>query len=77
MDLRKNVSVFQEGGSTPAPPTPPEIRVVLLHTERFLQSFNEPTLCSMLRKNMIFRSKKNVSHDLKIVSSICNYSDTI
>ena len=29
-DLRKNVPVFQGGGSTPAPPTPPIIRVVLL-----------------------------------------------
>ena len=38
-DPRKNVSVFQEGGSTPAPPTPPVIRVVLLHTESFVESF--------------------------------------
>ena len=42
----RNVPVFQEGGSTPAPPTPPLIRVVLLHThtERFVQSFNSPTV---------------------------------
>ena len=31
-DLRKNVSVFQEGGSTPSPPTLLVIRVGLLHT---------------------------------------------
>ena len=31
-------------GSTPAPPTPPAIRVVLLHTEQYVQSFNSPTV---------------------------------
>ena len=28
---KKNASIFQEEGSTPAPLTPPVIRVVLLH----------------------------------------------
>ena len=28
----KNAPVFQEGGSTLAPPTPPVVRVVLLHS---------------------------------------------
>ena len=42
--VRKNVPVFQEGGSTLAPLTPPVIRVVLLHTERFEESFNYPNL---------------------------------
>ena len=28
---KKNVPVFQGGGSTPAPPTQPVVRVVLLH----------------------------------------------
>ena len=32
-DLRKNVSFFQEGGFSPAPPALPVIRVVLLHKE--------------------------------------------
>ena len=41
---RKNVSIFQEGGSTPAPPTPLVIRVVLLHIEHFVQSFNSSTV---------------------------------
>ena len=31
-DLRKNVSILQEGGLTPVPPTLLVIRVVLLHT---------------------------------------------
>ena len=44
----KNVPVFQEGGSTPAPPTLPVIRVVLLHTERFVESFSEPTVSIMI-----------------------------
>ena len=34
------------GGFTPSPATPPGIRVVLLHTERFVQSLNSPTVCS-------------------------------
>ena len=29
----KNALILQEGGSTPAPPTPPVIRVVLLHKQ--------------------------------------------
>ena len=32
-DLRKNAAVLQEGGSTPDPPTPLVIRVVLLHKQ--------------------------------------------
>ena len=35
-DLRKNVFIFQVGGSTLAPPTPPVIRVVLLLTKAFV-----------------------------------------
>ena len=31
LDLRKNVPILQEGGSTPVPPTLLVIRVVLLH----------------------------------------------
>ena len=30
---KKNVPVLQVGGHAPAPHTPPEFRVVLLHTE--------------------------------------------
>ena len=56
-DLRKNVSILQEGGFTPAPPTPLVIRVVLPHTLRFVQSFNSATvhvsfLASLKRKAM-------------------------
>ena len=36
-DLRQNVSVFRGGGYTLAPPTPPVVRVVLLHTEPAVQ----------------------------------------
>ena len=32
-NIRKNVCIFQVGGSTPALPTPPVFRVVLLYTE--------------------------------------------
>ena len=32
-DIRKNVRIFQVQGSTPASPTPPVFRVVLLYTE--------------------------------------------
>ena len=32
----KNMPVLQEGGSTPAPPAPPIIRVVLLHKEQIV-----------------------------------------
>ena len=42
MRQRQNVLVYQEEGFTPAPTTLPVIRVVLLHTEWFVQSFNEP-----------------------------------
>ena len=45
-DLRKNVPILQEEGSTLAPPTLLVIRVVLLHTERFVKSFNSPTVLS-------------------------------
>ena len=47
-DIRKNVPILQVGGSTPgpAPHTPPVIRVVLLHKERFAQSFNSLTVCA-------------------------------
>ena len=31
---------YPVGGAAPAPPTPPEIRVVLLHTERVVQRHN-------------------------------------
>ena len=31
--IRKNVPGLQVGGHTPAPPTPPAFRAVLLHTE--------------------------------------------
>ena len=31
--IRKNVPFLEVGGSAPAPPTPPVIRIVLLHTE--------------------------------------------
>ena len=43
-DIRKNVPVLQVGISTSAPPTSPVIRVVLLHTEWFVQSFNSLTV---------------------------------
>ena len=43
-DLRKNVFVFQEGRSTPVPPTPPEIRVILLHKRASVQSFLSRTV---------------------------------
>ena len=36
---KKNLPIFQEGGSTPVPPTHPVIRVVLLHTEQIVQRF--------------------------------------
>ena len=35
----KNEYVIQEGGSSPVPPTPPVIMVVLLHKRTFVQSF--------------------------------------
>ena len=38
------VPVLQEGGSPPAPPTQLVISLVLLHTERFVKSFNSPTV---------------------------------
>ena len=41
----KKLLVLQEGGSIPVPPTLFVIRVVLLHTERFVESFNNPTVC--------------------------------
>ena len=31
--FEKKVPILQEGGPAPSPPTPPIIRVVLLHTE--------------------------------------------
>ena len=31
-DIRKDVPIFQIGGSAPVPPTPPVFRAVLLHT---------------------------------------------
>ena len=44
---KKKVPVLQEeGGSIPAPPTPPVIRVVLLHTERFVESLDSQTVFS-------------------------------
>ena len=43
-DLRKNVTVLQEGGSTPAPPKLLVIRVVLLYIEWFVKYFNSPTV---------------------------------
>ena len=46
-DPRKNVSIFQEGRSIPAPPTPIVIRVVLLHIVRFVQSFNSSTVVTL------------------------------
>ena len=45
-DPRKNVLILQEGGSTPVPPTPPVIRVVLLHTEQFVESLDSQTVFS-------------------------------
>ena len=33
-DIRKNVPILQVGGSTLAPPIPPEFRIVLLHKLR-------------------------------------------
>ena len=56
-DIRKKLTVFQEGGSTPAPLTPPVIRVVLLHThtERYVQSFNSLTVYTNIpRCNLSF-----------------------
>ena len=41
---KKKCTLFQEGESTTAPPKPPVIRVVLLYAERFVQSFNVPTV---------------------------------
>ena len=41
-----NVFIFQEGGSTPAPPTPPVIRVVILHKRAGVQSFLSRTVCT-------------------------------
>ena len=38
-DPRKIESVFHGGGSTPASPTLPVVRVVLLHKRAFVQSF--------------------------------------
>ena len=43
-DIRKNVPILQVGGSTPAPPTLPVIRVVLLHTERIIQYYLSSTV---------------------------------
>ena len=43
---KKNVSIFQEEGFTPATPMPLVIRVVLLHVEHFVQSFNSSTVCN-------------------------------
>ena len=36
-DIRKNVLILQEEGSTPISPTLPVIRVVFLHTEHIVQ----------------------------------------
>ena len=44
MTKEKMYPFFQEGGSTPATPTLLVIRVVLLHIERFVQSFNSSTV---------------------------------
>ena len=41
---KKKCIHFQEGES--APPKPPIIRVVLLHKQRFVESFFPPTVCS-------------------------------
>ena len=32
----KNIPILQEGRSSPVPPTPPDIRVVLLHAKAML-----------------------------------------
>ena len=47
-DLIENVLVLKEGGSTPVSPTLLVIRVVLLHTEWFVQSFNSSTVHACL-----------------------------
>ena len=38
----KVLAILQEGGFTPVPPTLLVIKVVLLHKERFVESFNSP-----------------------------------
>ena len=41
---KKKCTLFQDGGSTLAPPTLLLIRVVLLHTDWFVKFFNSPTV---------------------------------
>ena len=46
-DIRKIVPNLQVGGSAPAPPTLPVIRIVLFHTERIVQRHNSFTVCTL------------------------------
>ena len=49
----KNVSVFQEGVSTTALPTPPVIRVVLLHICRYVEPAVQD-LCPDTAHNLMY-----------------------
>ena len=43
-DIRKIPQFYKWEGSAPAPPTPPVIRVVLLHADRIVQGFSGSTV---------------------------------
>ena len=57
-DLEKLEPVFKERGSIPVSLTPSVSRVDLLHTERFVQSFNEPivySICTVVLEYCFFQ----------------------
>ena len=51
-DIRKNIPILQVGGSSPAPPTLPVIRVVLLHTEQIVQRHFSSVVYEMKRRHL-------------------------
>ena len=52
-DIRKYVLILQVGGSSHVTPTPPVVRVVLLHKRAGVQSFLSTTICT----NLLFQYK--------------------
>ena len=63
-NIVRNVPVFSRGRIHPVPPTLSEIRVVLLHKERFAQSFNSPT---------VFLFNLNLPVKFQIITIITSY----
>ena len=54
-DIRKNVPILQVGGSSPAPPTPPVIRIVLLHTDQISKRHNSSNAHAAYSLKLLYR----------------------